>query len=465
MIALLIICQGNFAQQLTLKKGTIIDSLAVNDSIPDSFSLFLPSGFESDKKWPVLLVFDLDGKGRQALAGFMGAAEEEGFVLASSNSIHDSIAISKNMLVTGRMLTKVVNMLPIDRNRVYVAGFSKGARFANLVPLFLKDVDGVVSMGASILNTELLNSKNPFHFVGIVGREDFNYTDLMGVEKTLNKLKFNNQLILFDGGNEWPATSEITRALRYLKLSDMAKGNIEKDSIYIAQTYQSELKAVEELIASNRMLLADQFMGELQSVFRMHTNVDSLREERKKLRKQKTYRNQRRAENAAFFQESLLREDYDYYLEEDILTYNFNNLGWWNYQMSELDKFVNGRDRFKQQMGKRLKSYINALIEDNIDNVRFNENIDQEALIFLSMLKTISEPKDFDHYLTVISISSQNEDYGTALFYLEELLKKGFKDKKRLYDLEHTALFRISPEFNALVEKYLDDARYEIIEE
>lgn len=465
IIVLLLVGQSNFAQQLTLRKGRIIDTLAVNDSIPETFSLFLPTAFETAKKWPVLFVFDLEGNSQQALSGFIGAAEDEGFIAASSNSINDSISLSKNMQVTGRMVNKVVNMLPIDGSRVYVAGFSKGARFANLVPLFLKNVDGVVSIGASIQNTELLNSKNPFHFVGIVGREDFNYTELLEVEKTLNKLKFENQLILFDGGNEWPSKSEIRRALRFLKLSDMAKGTVEKDSSYVEEAYRSELRAIEELISRNKMLLAEQYMGELQSVFRVHTNVDSLREERKRLRKGKAYRSQRRAENAAFFQESLLREDYDYYLEEDILTYNFNNLGWWNYQMSELEKLVNGSDRFKQQMGKRLKSYINALIEDYIDNVKADQRVDQEALIFLSMLKTITEPQNYDHYLTVISISSQNEDYGTALFYLEELLKKGFKDKKRLYDLEHTALFRISPEFNALVEKYLDDARYEIIEE
>jgi hypothetical protein len=45
---------------------------------------------------------------------------------------------------------------------------------------------------------------------------------------------------------------------------------------------------------------------------------------------------------------------------------------------------------------------------------------------------------------------------------LEELLKKGFKDKEKLYNIEHTALFRIMPEFNEMVSKYLDDARYHI---
>jgi hypothetical protein len=47
---------------------------------------------------------------------------------------------------------------------------------------------------------------------------------------------------------------------------------------------------------------------------------------------------------------------------------------------------------------------------------------------------------------------------------LEELLKNGFKDKTALYSLEHTALLRITPEFNELVAKYLKEPRYEIMD-
>ena len=81
------------------------------------------------------------------------------------------------------------------------------------------------------------------------------------------------------------------------------------------------------------------------------------------------------------------------------------------------------------------------------------------------MLKTITDPTDYDYYLKVISLSAKKEDFGTAIFYLEEVLKRGYKDKERLYSLDHTALLRITPEYNKVIEKYLDDARYEIIDE
>ena len=115
-------------------------------------------------------------------------------------------------------------------------------------------------------------------------------------------------------------------------------------------------------------------------------------------------------------------------------------------------------------MGHRLLGFVNALAEDNIDMVQSDEVLDEDALAFLYMLKTILEPENFDYYLKTVSLSAKNEDFGTSLFYLEEALKKGFKDREKLYGLEGTALLRITPEFNELVAKYLKDSRYDIDE-
>ena len=132
--------------------------------------------------------------------------------------------------------------------------------------------------------------------------------------------------------------------------------------------------------------------------------------------------------------------------------------------MTELDKFLEGTNPYEKQMGNRLKGYVNALAEDNIDIVQSEDLIDEDALAFLYMLKTVLEPENFDFYLKVVSLSAKNEDFGTALFYLEEALKKGFKDTDKLHSLEHTALLRIDPKFNEMVSKYLKDARYQVKE-
>ena len=132
--------------------------------------------------------------------------------------------------------------------------------------------------------------------------------------------------------------------------------------------------------------------------------------------------------------------------------------------MGELKKYMVSKDIAQQQMGKRLLGYLNALVEDTIEILLEEEQVEMEGVRFLWMLKTITAPMDYTYYLKIISDSAKEEDYGTSLFYLEEALKNGYKNTNELYNLEHTALLRITPEFNAVVEKYLKEARYEIMD-
>ncbi|NHF57912.1 alpha/beta hydrolase [Flavobacteriaceae bacterium TP-CH-4] len=451
--------------QLTLRKGIVIDSIQVNDTIPEDYALYIPKRFDVSKKWPVIFIFDMQGKGRQALGMFREAAEKQGYILAASNNIQDSLSIAKNILISGRLLSSVAALLPLDPNRLYAAGFAAGGRFASMVPTFVNDIKGVISCGAPIANMELLNSRKPFHFLGIVGNEDFNYPEMLYLEKELNKKGFPNQLLVFDGGAEWPSPEYISKAMEMLSLAEMAKKNVARDSIFIARTYKENLNHVNRLMTEQKQWMAHDLLEELIDVYTPLRNVDSLRTSAKTVKRSRGYRSQNRSQNTVFFKESFIKDDYDYYLEEDILTYNYNNLGWWNYQMEELAKYEKSGDRFTRQMGRRLNGYLNALIEDNIDLIRLQQPVDMEALNFLYMLKTITEPNAFEYYLKVISNSAKVDDYGTALFYLEELLKNGYTDVDKLYSLEGTALLRITPEFNDLIEKYLKDARYEIIEE
>jgi hypothetical protein len=206
-------------------------------------------------------------------------------------------------------------------------------------------------------------------------------------------------------------------------------------------------------------------LDEVIAVYRVLKDSDSLKRIKRELNKNKLFKTMTRNENNTLMKESFIKEDYVYYLEEDLATYNYNNLGWWIYQMGELKKYDNSKIEAEREMGKRLLGYVNALIEDNIDIVNSGNQVDQEVLSLLWMLKTITDPTDQSYYLKIISKSAKMEDYGTSLFYLEELLKKGYTDKAELYSLENTALLRITPEFNDIVAKYLKDARYETIEE
>ncbi len=459
-------------QDMIIKKGIIQDSIRINDTIPETFAIYLPTNYEPSGTWPVIFAMDMQGRGKQVLHMFREVAEKEGYIVAASNNIQDSLSIVQNTLIASRMFNTVYSLFPIHKQRSYSAGFGNGAKFASIIPSIIRPLEGVISIGSGVPYKELIDPKKPFQFVGIVGRSDFNFNDLSDeqsmsstVKKYMDKRILNNYLLVFNGGAEWPDSSYLQRAVEILTLKSMNKNNIPKDSAYIRSIYNRDFSTLNNFVVAKDYLGAMYLGDEMLNKFKGLLNLDELKKRVKLISKEKEYAIQIRKQKRIFQKEYFIRDDYDYNLNDDVLTLNYNNLGWWNYQMGEIGKYSKSADPLVKEMGMRLLGFLNALIEDNINLELAQDPVNEEALSYLWMVKTITAPKEFDNYLKIISDSAKYEDFGTALFYLEELLKNGYKDKSALYSLEHTALLRITPEYNKIIDTYLKDARYDIIEE
>ena len=164
---------------------------------------------------------------------------------------------------------------------------------------------------------------------------------------------------------------------------------------------------------------------------------------------------------------------YNFALLQDLDNRNFENLGWWQFQFDQykaaaLDSFPSTpKDSLRVAYGKKGVVMLVGVLS-NIYELEANRPPayrDLPALVFLLMLRTIANPKDYIAYLSVIAYSSKMEDYGTALFYLEALLENDFQDFALLSKLPETGLLRIMPEYQALIEVYLKKGRYGIREE
>ena len=469
---LLTLCAYGQDKELRLKKGIILDSLQVRDTIPESFALYIPTQYKNTEAWPVIFVMDMKGRGKDALQKFRTAAEKHNYLLLASNNLSDSLTISQNILISTRLMKTATELFSIRKGHVYLAGFENGGKMAGITPFFIKGIGGVISLGAP-LNSELFmefnglysRKKAKFQLIGVVGREDHYYTTMLKGKKVLNAINIANDLLIHDGGRNLQSPKMVERAVARLSIAAMRKGQIEKDSTLVADSFEEEYEDYRELVEGKRYPEAEVMLNSIIEAYQTLISTDTLVKQRRVLRRDKNFKLQQRELKNLIFQEELTQRDYDYNLLQDLDALNYNNLGWWNYQMKKLGQYDNKPGIREKQMGKRLIAFLNALVEDNIDIELARPKIDEEAVSLLWMIKTITDPTDFSYYLKIISDSSKYEDYGTAIFYLEELLKQGFTDKEALYALENTALLRIMPEFNKLVEKYLNEARYKLNEQ
>jgi hypothetical protein len=167
-------------------------------------------------------------------------------------------------------------------------------------------------------------------------------------------------------------------------------------------------------------------------------------------------------------------EYYQYMLLEDLDTRNFENLGWWQYQYNYYNTIASKDSTNLSQRETIVVEYAKNMIVLMVSMLRRSYDIeanrpaairDIPAVVFLLMLRTVVNPLDYPAYLSLISYSSKMEDYGTALFYLEALLENGYTDLDTLSVLPETGLLRIMPEYQALLEVYLNKGLYGIREE
>lgn len=131
----------------TLAPGSLTSAIPTLSDPTQTWELYLPQGFSPARKWPVLILFDPRSRGKVAAELFRAAADEFGWVLASSDNTMSDGPGEPNARAINAMIPDVMKRLPIDERRIYAGGFSGGAVLAWTVGLKGNYLAGVISIG------------------------------------------------------------------------------------------------------------------------------------------------------------------------------------------------------------------------------------------------------------------------------------------------------------------------------
>jgi len=198
--------------------GKIIDKIACSQNPAYNFALYLPSYFNQAKSYPVIVVFDAHARSKMAVSRFMQASEKFGYIVVASNIAKNGLKEIDNVVST--LFIDVFALPGVDKNRVYTAGFSGGAKVASSTAIYKGGIKGVISCagGMPSVGQEL---RNKFNYLGIVGLNDFNYHEIKTLDKALTNNGFTNQLLTFDGTHEWPKPEVLSKAVEWMELMAM----------------------------------------------------------------------------------------------------------------------------------------------------------------------------------------------------------------------------------------------------
>jgi dienelactone hydrolase len=224
-----------------LPQGRIIGRVPCGLDASQTYALYLPSNYAAEKQWPILYALDAGARGALPVERFQEAAEKYGYILAgSNNSRNGPVKIVQDAV--NALLIDTRTRFSVDPRRMYVAGFSGGARAAVQVGLAMNGkIAGVIAFGAGFPPDMPPAAPIPFATYLAAGDEDFNFAELRELDGTLERLQTPHEFESFSGGHEWPSATVCGHSLEWLELQGMKSGIRARDPNLIERIYAKAL--------------------------------------------------------------------------------------------------------------------------------------------------------------------------------------------------------------------------------
>ena len=461
ILLLSIIPQLGNGQELKIPLGTIVDSIPVNDSLENDFAIYLPRNFNEKEEWPIIFVFDPEGRGRATAQLFRTIAEKQSYIIAASNINLKQDSLKNNITKVAPLINRVDGMLAIDREQVFLAGLAEGGQLASALPFIYNNIAGVLAVENSWLNTDYLNTGKEFFFSAIACDDKNTMNVLIEIEDYLDRENFPTEINFYscNGKTEWPNMDVIESAVTGFTLQAIKAGERPADLDLITALYNAEVEYAQVLRRTRNYYQSFEKLKQIEDKYDGFGLEVDLGDQIRDIRRNKAFKQQRRDYRNVVNTEREKQEEYIYYMDADVVTSNFENIGWWAAQVEDLKEQSEKLTGPKQKMASRLLGFLDSLSENYYDSY-VNSQVKAKTKIFVSVLRTIFAKEDPKAYLSIIKIAGHDGDHETALLYLEDLLKTGYKDMEGLYDIDGILDLKLSKAYNDKISEYLGKAKY-----
>lgn len=233
----------------------------------DPYELFLPSNYDAKKAWPIVYALDAGGDALAPLQPLRTAAEELGYIIASSYKSKSDQTTEPNVTAMREMWTATHAKLSIDDKRVYIAGYSGTVRAGILLALQAPGtVSGIIGAGAGFPPGHEPEPAMKFAFFGTVGTRDFNYVEMHDLEKKLTEAGIAHRIEEFDGGHEWMPPALGGEALAWLTIREMRQGTRPRDPALIEKLWKEDLARADAMPVVPRWHLLQQLGSDYEGL-------------------------------------------------------------------------------------------------------------------------------------------------------------------------------------------------------
>ena len=410
--------------------GQVYEHIACYSDHLITYALYLPktagnriTHSSQDRKFPVVLSFDPHGEGSLPVKKFYRIAEKYGFILVGSNNSRNMQSEEESEYIIRILFNEISERLPVDTSRIYLMGFSGGARVASLIAMFSGTVRGVIGCGAGFPSISQ-PPKYKFDYFGIVGKGDFNLGEMLALNKSLDLMNFRNFVLTFDGIHGWPSETEIEKAWQWHIFNAMKDKKIKANDSILTAFSQRNQSEYDSLIKSKNLPDARQNL-----MFRINcmdglSETGDFRTRLAALEASKDYKVSMKR-----FNDVLATEQKEQEMLMDAL-YS-KDLNWWKNRLEKYRDTKNPKlSPDDTLMYHRLLAFLGLVCYSSSQAMLKQEKREEAEKVL--MVYRMTEPGNPEaDYLLAVLYARKNDKLQT-LAYLKSAFDKGFRDKNRI---------------------------------
>lgn len=225
------------------KRGEIVDGVVCTSDPAVTYAYYLPTIYTSEKRWPILYIFDPRQRGAFAAGLFRDAAEQYGWILVSSNNTRSDADLAPNIRALEATIPDAQRRFAVDNRRIYAGGFSGGAVLAWALGRTDDRVAGVIGCSGRPIDPNAPEHRVRFDWFGTAGIRDFNYLETLELDRGLTAAKGGHRVEIFDGGHRWAPPEILKRGVEWLEVQAMKRGLRERDDAVVKPLYEADLAA------------------------------------------------------------------------------------------------------------------------------------------------------------------------------------------------------------------------------
>ncbi len=156
-----------------------------------------------------------------------------------------------------------------------------------------KSCAGIIACGAGLSLIVRPKDIASVNYFAVVGMGDFNYFEMKGLRKKLDKAKTINRFLIYEGRHTWPPEEICRRAIEWMEIQALKKSR-KKDQKLINSLYKKELSIAQKFEFDNRVFQAFENYKATEELFSGLHDTEDVKLARSNLEKGKVFKKYRK---------------------------------------------------------------------------------------------------------------------------------------------------------------------------